>query len=311
MESTSVRRAAGHSHAPASFGRAFAIGITLNAAFIVTEIIYGISAHSLALISDAGHNLSDVLGLLAAWGAIRLARARPTSRRTYGLRRSTILAALANAAMLLFVTGGITLEAIRRFRDPAPVAATTIIWVAAIGVIVNGVSAALFASGRKGDINIRGAFAHLASDALISFGVVLTGIAIRATGWLWLDPATSIAIGAIIAVATWSLLKDSINLAMDAVPDHIDPLDVERYLASVPEVSGVHDLHIWAMSTTEVCLTAHLIAPGGTLSDARLASIRQILHDRFGIEHSTIQVERGDVDNACDRACDQADVAVV
>lgn len=289
-------------HAPPNFGRAFAIGVTLNAAFVVTEIVYGISAHSLALISDAGHNAGDVLGLLAAWGAIRLARSRPTSRHTYGLRRSTILASLANAATLLFVTGAITLEAVRRFRNPAPIGATTIIWVAAVGVVINGVTASMFASGRKSDINIRSAFAHLAGDALIAFGVVLTGLAIRYTGWLWLDPATSIAIGVVIAAATWGILKESVNLAMDAVPGHINTLDVEGYLVSLPEVSAVHDLHIWAMSTTEVCLTAHLVTPDSTLSDARLASTRKVLHERFGINHSTIQVERGDLDHACDQA---------
>lgn len=303
----SHRHSHGHSHVPAYFGRAFAIGVTLNAAFVVTEIGFGLSAHSLALISDAGHNAGDVLGLLAAWGAIRLARTRPTSRRTYGFRRSTILAALANAATLLFVTGAITLEAVQRFRNPAPVSAMTIVWVAAVGVLINGVTAALFASGRKSDINIRSAFAHLAGDALISFGVVLTGLAIRYTGWLWLDPATSIAIGAIIAFATWGILKESVNLAMDAVPEHIDPSAVEQYLGSLPGVSAVHDLHIWAMSTTEACLTAHLVTPESGLDDAMLASARKMLHERFRIDHSTIQLERGNPEHECE----QADEAVV
>lgn len=296
-----------HSHAHRSFGRAFAIGVTLNAAFVVTEIVYGLSAHSLALISDAGHNLSDVLSLLAAWGAIRLARSRPTARRTYGLRRSTILASLANAATLLLVTGAITLEAVRRIRNPSPVGATTIMWVAAVGVVINGITAAMFASGRKDDINIRSAFAHLAGDALVAFGVVLAGLAIRYTGWLWIDPATSIAIGVVIAVATWGLLKESANLAMDAVPKNIDPFAVQNYLASLPEVSAVHDLHIWAMSTTEACLTAHLVTSRDGLDDAWLASTRRELHERFRIDHTTIQLEQGNLEHECD----QADEAVV
>ena len=296
-----------HSHAPKNFGRAFAAGVTLNAAFVVAEAAYGFSAHSLVLISDAGHNLSDVLALFAAWGAIRLSRSRPTPRRTYGFRRSTILAALANAATLLFVTGAITFEAVRRFRNPAPVAAHTIIWVAAVGVLINGITAAMFASGRKADLNIRSAFTHLAADALIAFGVVLTGLAIRYTGWTWLDPAVSIAIGVLIAVATWRLLTDSVNLAMDAVPRNIDPHAVEQYLASLPEVTAIHDLHIWAMSTTEVCLTAHLVTSRTMLDDAWLSTARRELRARFEIDHSTIQLEQGCVGHECE----QADAAVV
>lgn len=296
-----------HSHTPKSFGRAFAVGVTLNGAFVITEVVYGLSAHSLALISDAGHNLSDVLSLLAAWGAIKLARSRPTARRTYGMRRSTILAALTNAAALLFVTGAISFEAVRRFRDPSPVGATTIMWVAAVGVVINGVTAAMFASGRKDDINIRSAFAHLAGDALIAFGVVLTGLAIRYTGWFWLDPATSLVIGVIIAMATWGLLKESVNLAMDAVPENIDPVAVEGFLRSLPTVTAVHDLHIWAMSTTEACLTAHLVTSRDNLNDAWLARARTELHTRFEINHSTIQLELGDSAHECD----QADAATV
>jgi cobalt-zinc-cadmium efflux system protein len=281
------------------------IGVALNTAFVITEVIYGLSANSLALISDAGHNLSDVMGLLLAWGAIRLSRTRPTARRTYGLRRSSILAALANAAMLLFVTGAITVEAVRRLWNPAPVVASTIMWVAAIGVLINGVTAALFASGRKSDINIRGAFAHMASDALIALGVVVTGFAIRATGWLWLDPVASIAIGLVIAVGTWSLLRESVNLAMDAVPENVDSAAVESLLGSINGVSAVHDLHIWAMSTTETCLTAHLVAPAG-LEDKTLAFARTELREHFGIGHSTIQVERSD-----EAPCEQADEGAV
>jgi cobalt-zinc-cadmium efflux system protein len=234
-----------HSHGAGSYGRAFAIGIALNTAFVAAEAFYGFSSNSLALLSDAGHNLSDVMGLLLAWGAIRLSRSLPTKRRTYGWRRSSILAALANAATLLFVTGAITVEAIRRLRDPEPVVGSTIMWVAAVGVMVNGVTAAMFASGRKGDINIRGPFTHMAADALIALGVVFTGFSIRQTGWLWLDPATSIAIGIIIGLATWSLLKESVNLAIDAVPENIDPEAVGNFLCSQPGVREVHDLHIW------------------------------------------------------------------
>ncbi|MDQ6769030.1 MAG: cation diffusion facilitator family transporter [Gemmatimonadota bacterium] len=300
-----------HSHlhsqgrAPSDYRRAFMIGVALNTAFVITEVVYGLSANSLALISDAGHNLSDVMGLLLAWGAIRLSRTRPTARRTYGLRRSSILAALANAAMLLFVTGAITVEAVRRLWSPAPVVASTIMWVAAVGVLINGVTAALFASGRKSDINIRGAFAHMASDALIALGVVITGFAIRATGWLWLDPVASIAIGLVIAVGTWSLLRESVNLAMDAVPENVDSAAVESLLGSIDGVSAVHDLHIWAMSTTETCLTAHLVAPAG-LEDKTLAFARTELREHFGIGHSTIQVERND-----EAPCEQADEGAV
>lgn len=294
-----------HSHVPADYSRAFMIGVALNTAFVITEAVYGFSANSLALISDAGHNLSDVMGLLLAWGAIRLSRSRPTARRTYGLRRSSILAALANAAMLLVVTGAISVEAVRRLWSPTPVAADTIMWVAAVGVVINSVTAGLFASGRKSDINIRGAFAHMASDAFIALGVVLTGFAIRATGWLWLDPVASIGIGLVIALATWSLLRESINLAMDAVPENVDAAAVESLLASIDGVSAVHDLHIWAMSTTETTLTAHLVALAG-LDDRTLACARTELHARFGIVHSTIQVERGDADQPCEQADEAA-----
>jgi cobalt-zinc-cadmium efflux system protein len=294
-----------HSHASADYSLAFMIGVALNTGFVITEAVYGFSANSLALISDAGHNLSDVMGLLLAWGAIRLSRSRPTARRTYGLRRSSILAALTNAAILLFVTGAITVEAVRRLWNPAPVAANTIMWVAAIGVVINSVTAGLFASGRKSDINIRGAFAHMASDAFIALGVVLTGLSIRATGWLWLDPVASIGIGVVIAMATWSLLRESINLAMDAVPENVDAAVVESLLGSIDGVSAVHDLHIWAMSTTETCLTAHLVAPAG-LDDRTLACARTDLHEHFGIVHSTIQVERGDEDQPCEQADEAA-----
>lgn len=284
---------AGHDHSPAHFNRAFVIGVSLNITFVIAEVVYGLKAHSLALISDAGHNLTDVLGLLLAWGAMRLSQSRPTARRTYGYRRSSILAALGNVAALLFVTGAITWEAILRFRHPAPVAAGTVIWVAALGILINGVSALLFFSGRKLDVNIRGAFMHLAADALVSVGVVIAGVVISITGRLWLDPAVSIGIGVVITIGTWGLLRQSLNLAMDAVPEHIDPAEVERYLGSLPGVAAVHDLHIWAMSTTETALTVHLVTPGAGLDDQRLATTCEVLNSRFRIGHSTIQLEHG------------------
>lgn len=290
-----------HSHGPATFNRAFGIGIGLNASFVVAEVIYGLAAHSLALISDAGHNTSDVLGLVLAWAAMKLSSSRPTERRTYGLRRSSILAALGNAAMLLFVTGAVTWEAIRRFSDPQAVVAMTIVWVAALGIVINGVTALLFFRGRGHDVNVRGAFLHMAADALISAGVVVTGLAIRWTGWLWLDPAISVVIGLLVALSTWGLLRESMNLAMDAVPNHIDPTAVSAFLCGVPGVQAVHDLHIWPMSTTETALTAHLVAPGGGIDDQQLAHIARELRQRFTIGHSTIQLERGGLDATCEQ----------
>ena len=291
-----------HSHAPQEFNRAFAIGAALNLAFVVAEVIWGLSAHSLALLSDAGHNLSDVMGLLLAWGALRLSKSQPTARRTYGWRRTSILAALVNAGMLLFVTGAITWEAIRRLQEPAPVAARVVMWVAALGIAVNGSSALLFVRGRESDINIRGAFAHLAADALIAAGVVVAGLAMHLTGWHWLDPVVSIAIGVVVAFATWGLFREAINLSMDSVPAHIDPGAVNDYLRSLPGVAAVHDLHIWAMSTTETALTAHLVVPNGAIDDSRLARTAGELRTRFRIGHSTIQLEHGDPAHECDQA---------
>ena len=282
-----------HEHEPPSHDRAFAIGVGLNLAFVVIEAVYGLRAHSLALVADAGHNFSDVLGLLLAWGAAVLARRRPTPRRTYGMRRSSVLAAMVNAVLLLIAVGAIAWEAIQRLVAPTPVAATTVIWVAAAGVVVNTATALLFMAGRKGDLNIKGAFLHMAADAGVSLGVVLAGFAIAATGWLWLDPAISLTIVAVILVGTWGLLRDSVNLAMDAVPEGIDPAAVHAYLAGLPGVREVHDLHIWGMSTTDAALTAHLVRPDGDNEDALLARTGRELHERFGIEHATLQVERG------------------
>jgi cobalt-zinc-cadmium efflux system protein len=286
----------GHSHTPPGNNTAFAIGVTLNLVFVVVEVVYGLAANSLALLSDAGHNLSDVFGLLIAWGAIHIGRSLPTKHRTYGLRRSSILAALTNAIVLLFVVGGITWEAVGRFLHPEVVAGTTIMWVAAAGVVVNTATALLFMAGRKHDLNIRGAFTHMAGDAGVSAGVVMIGFAIRATGWHWLDPAVSILIGIVIVWGTWSLLREAVNLAMDAVPAGIDPHAVETYLASLAGVQTVHDLHIWGMSTTEAALTVHLVMPQPPADDKFLHEVSRELHEHFEIGHATIQIEHGDVE---------------
>lgn len=290
-----------HSHAPASYGRAFLIGITLNLGFVAIEAGYGFAANSVALLADAGHNLSDVLGLLVAWGAATLSKRKPSAHYTYGLRRSSILAALFNAVFLLVAVGAIAYEAIGRFADPQPVESTTVMIVAAIGIAVNGVTAWLFASGSKGDINIRGAYLHMAADAAVSAGVVVSGFLILSTGWLWLDPLTSLAIVVVIMAGTWGLLRDSVAMSLDRVPASIAPSEVEASLSALTGVTRVHDLHIWSMSTTEVALTAHLVMPGGSPGDSFLHDIGAMLHDRFEIGHTTIQIER-DEDEACAQA---------
>jgi cobalt-zinc-cadmium efflux system protein len=281
----------GHAHAPKDFGRAFAIGVALNAAFVVGEVVYGLRSGSLALIADAGHNLSDVLGLLLAWGASVLVKRAATSRFTYGLRGTSILAALANATLLTLVTGAIAWEAVMRLRHPATVEGKTVMAVAAVGIAVNLVTALLFMSGRKGDLNVRAAFAHMLGDAAIAAGVVVAGFAMLYTGWLWLDPLVSLAIALIVIVATWGLLKDSVALALQAVPPEVDAQAVGRWLSSLPGVAEVHDLHIWAMSTTENALTAHLVYPGGFPGDDCLGGICAELRTRHAIGHATIQVE--------------------
>jgi len=295
---------AGHSHQPPGSTLPFALGVVLNLGFVVVEVAYGIAANSLALLSDAGHNLSDVLALLIAWGATHLAKSLPTKRRTYGLRRTSILAALINAVVLLVVVGGVLWEAIGRLSHPEEVATGTIIVVAAVGAVINTASALLFLSGRKRDINIQGAFLHMAGDAAVSLGVVLAGIVIRLTGWSWLDPASGILVSAVIVWGTWGLLRDSVNLALDAVPNGIDPHAVEAFLKGLPGVRAVHDLHIWGMSTTEVALTAHLVMPRPPADDRFINQACSELRHRYGIGHATIQIEYGTENLHCEQAPD-------
>jgi cobalt-zinc-cadmium efflux system protein len=285
----------GHSHAPKDFGRAFAVGATLNIGFVVAETIAGLMTHSLALLADAGHNLSDVLGLLMAWGSVVLARQAPAGRRTYGLRKGTILASLTTAVVLLVAVGAIAWEAVRRFADPQPIETGPVMIVAAIGIAINTATALMFMRGSKDDLNIRGAFLHMAADAAISAGVVVAAAAMWATGWLWLDPVVSLGIVAVIVLGTWGLLRDSLDLALDAAPRGIDPRAVRAWLAERPGVTEVHDLHIWAMSTTETAMTAHLVRPENPDNDQFLHEICGQMSSRFKIGHVTIQVESGGV----------------
>ncbi len=280
-----------HVHAPKDFGTAFAIGITLNLGFIIVEVVYGLLANSIALVADAGHNLGDVLGLVMAWVAAVLARRAPSRTHTYGLRRGTILAALTNAMLLLVSVGAIAVEGVRRLAEPGEVASITVMVVAALGIVVNGVTAWLFASGRKGDINLRAAFLHMAYDALVSLGVVVAGAVILLTGWTRLDPLVSLAIAVVILAGTWSLLRDSVGMALDAVPAGIKLDEVAAFLKEQPGVTAIHDLHIWPMSTTETALTCHCLMPGGHPGDESLAQIAHKLQERFSIGHVTIQVE--------------------
>lgn len=287
----------GHDHKINNYNRAFAIGILLNIIFVVIEAGYGIAAGSLALIADAGHNLSDVLGLVLAWGAALLAAKPATEKRTYGFRKATIIASLASAILLLVALGGIAWEAIGRFFDPKPVEGVPVIIVAAIGVVINTITALLFISGRKHDLNIKGAFLHMAADAGVSFGVVLGGILILTTGWLLIDPIISLLIVIVILIGTWSLLRDSMNLAMDSVPEGINIAGIREFLAGLENVSQIHDLHVWALSTTEVALSVHLIIVDDSLKNNFLSKVQQELHDSFNIEHSTIQIERESDEN--------------
>ena len=286
----------GHSHAPKSFGRAFAVGIALNVAYILVEAGFGLASNSLALLADAGHNCADVLGLVVAWGAVALSQRPPSARYTYGLRGSSILAALFNSAFLLLTFGAIGWEAAMRLFHPQPVTGLTVVFVALGGIVVNGATALLFMSGRKSDLNIRGAFLHMAGDALVSAGVVVAGIAILATGWFWLDPAASLIVAVIVVAETWGMMRESVAMSLAAVPSEIATAEVKRFLAAEGGVTGVHDLHIWSMSTTEVALTAHLVMPGGHPGDAALFRIERELDERFGIGHATLQIEVGAVD---------------
>lgn len=293
----------GHEHHPINHGRAFAIGIALNMAFIMVEVIFGITANSLALLADAGHNFSDVLGLVLAWGASWLSQWHPTDKFTYGFRRSSILAALLNALLLLVTIGGIAWEAIGRFLHPSASHASIIIGVASVGVVINTVTALLFMAGRKADLNIRGAFLHMVADAAISAGVVLAGVLIAFTGILLIDPVVSIIVAAIIFMGTWNLLRESFNLAIDAVPEHIDADHVALYLSTLPNVKNVHHLHIWGLSTTDVALTVHMILSSPDENNELLAQIREDLHHRFGISHATIQFESSEAGICLARRC--------
>ncbi len=280
-----------HDHAPAGFGKAFAVGIALNTAFVAAEATYGYLGNSVALLADAGHNLGDVLGLCVAWLASELVKRKPTDRFTFGLRGSSILAALFNAVFLLVTVGAIVWEAVQRFGSPQPVAESTVMVVAAVGIVINGITAWMFASGGKSDINIRGAFLHMLSDAVVSAGVVVVGAAILLTGWVWLDPLASLAISAIIVMGTWRLLRESLGMSMAAVPGHIDPAALRTFLTSRAGVAGVHDLHVWPMSTTEIAMTCHLVMPAGHPGDAFLHDLAHALADRFRINHPTVQIE--------------------
>ncbi|NNC59539.1 MAG: cation transporter [Erythrobacter sp.] len=280
-----------HAHAPKDFGRAFAIGVILNTAFVIVEATYGFLSGSMALVADAGHNLSDVMALLLAWAAAVAARKPATGRYTYGFKSSTILAAIANAALLFIAVGAILFETAQRLLDPQPVEGWTMIVVAGIGVVINTATALLFVRGQE-DINIRGAFLHMAADALVSVGVVVAGAAILLTGRQWIDPVTSLLIIAVIGWGTWGLARDSLKMGLNAVPAGIDEKEVQGFLTSLDGVERVHDLHIWPMSTTETALTAHLVMPGGNRGDAFLASLSHDLEHRFGIHHMTVQIER-------------------
>ena len=281
-----------HSHAPANFNAAFAIGIGLNVVFVAIEAFYGWKVNSLALLADAGHNLSDVIGLVLAWGGVLAGRLRPDVRHTYGWKRASILAAFINALLLLVAMGSLVWEALQRLQSPEPVAGVTIMVVAGIGIVVNTATALLFMRGRETDLNIRGAFLHMAADALVSVGVVVVGALALWFGWAWLDPVVSLLIAAVIVVGTWSLFRQSLHLLFDGVPESVDLLSVKALLESLPGVDRVHDLHVWAMGTSEIAMTAQLVMPDGPAGDAFLQNAIEQLHDRFEIEHATIQVVR-------------------
>jgi cobalt-zinc-cadmium efflux system protein len=292
----------GHDHAPKNFDRAFAVGVLLNTGFVAVEVTFGVLSNSLALLADAGHNFSDVLALLLAWGASVLARKPPTQRHTYGLRRSSVLAALVNAVVLLVAVGAIAWEAVLRFGHPETVDSAVVMGVASVGIAINGFTAWLFMSGKQDDVNVMGAYMHMAADAAVSLGVVMAAVLMQFTGWLWLDPVMSLSIAVVIGVGTWGLLRESLNLALDAVPAKIQPTHVEAYFLSLPGVVGLHDLHIWAMSTTEIALTVHLVKADAVLDDALLARINHDVRAQFDIHHTTVQFETGNPAHPCQQA---------
>lgn len=293
-----------HGQVPRDFGNAFLLGIGLNLGFVLTEAVFGVRSHSMALLADAGHNLSDVLGLALAWAASLLVRRPTTSRHTYGFRRSSVLAAIGNAVLLLTTTGAIAWEGVQRLFRPEAVGTATVMAVAAAGIGINLATALLFRGDRHGDLNVRAAYAHMLGDAAVAAGVVGAGFLIRITGALWIDPLVSLVIAVLVVMATWRLLRESVNLALDAVPEHIDQAAVRGYLAGIDGVTEVHDLHIWGMSTTEVALTAHLVRPAGLAADAMLAGVCHELKHRFAIDHATLQIELGDGGPACHLALD-------
>jgi cobalt-zinc-cadmium efflux system protein len=283
-----------HSHAPSSFGRTFAIAIALNIALVVAQVVYGLYANSLALLADAGHNFGDVMGLAIAWVAFAIADWRPSARFTYRMRAASIMSAMANGLLLLAAVGIIVYEAVQRLFAPESVATGPVIIVAAVAVVINGASAWLLSRGSRSDLNMRGAFLHMAADAGVSVAVIVAAFGIMLTGWQWLDPAVSLLISVVILIGTWRLLRDSVRLALNAAPRDIDPAEVQRYFEGLPGVAGLHDLHIWAMSTTETALTCHLVTPGGHPGDAFLQKIAGDLRSRFAIGHATVQIELND-----------------
>jgi len=288
-----------HDHQPSTYGRIFALGIALNLGFVVAEWVAGMMAGSLALLADAGHNLSDVLGLVLAWTAYALGRRKPCGIFTYGLGRTSILAALFNALLLIAAIGALGWEAVKRLAEPTPVATGTVMAVAGLGIAVNTATALLFLKGRKTDLNLRGAFLHMAMDALVSVGVVVAGFLVARTGWNWLGPAVSLAIGFLILAGTWSLLRDALRLILDGVPYGLEVSALRTFLEAQPGVREVHDLHVWALSTTENALSAHLVVEPTLVPDPFLARMTRELHDRFDIDHATLQLEHGDPEHPC------------
>ncbi len=288
-----------HNHKIGNYNHAFAIGVMLNLLFVAVEITAGFFADSLALIADAGHNMSDVVSLLLAWGASVLATKAATEKRTYGFRKATVMASLASSILLLVALGSIVWEAIGRFVHPEPVEGFTVIVVAAIGVAVNGITALLFVKGQAHDLNVHGAFLHMAADAGVSLGVVVAGFLMLLKGWLWVDPMVTLVIVAVIFVGTWNLLRDSVNYAMDAVPKNMDIVSIKQYLMHLDKVSCIHDLHVWPMSTSEVALTVHIVVDDTQVDNKFLSEIQEHLHDHFDIEHATIQIETSTMTNQC------------